>query len=174
MSRKTKISEIKIYTDGSCLGNPGYGGWAYCMISPQRKTIIFDTGSKNNVTNNFVELFAVLKALNKIKRLRKKAIITVNCQITLYSDSQYVVNMFKKHWADQWYLNKWRNASNQPVKNKELISMIYPLVKRYKVEFKWIKGHNNDNYNEICDKMARQSAEQLKQLINNSNNINSD
>ena len=108
------MEEITIYTDGACSGNPGPGGWgAVLMYKGNKKEI---SGGKLNTTNNEMEITAVIQALKNLK---------YPCNVKLYSDSAYVVNCFNQGWIYNWRKNGWKNASKEPVKNKELWEELY-------------------------------------------------
>ena len=112
------MEEITIYTDGACSGNPGPGGWgAVLMYKGNKKEI---SGGKKNTTNNEMEVTAVIEALKNLK---------YPCSVKLYSDSAYVVNCFKQGWIFNWRKNGWKNASKEPVKNRELWEELYELHK---------------------------------------------
>jgi len=134
----------KIYTDGSCLGNPGPGGWAYAVIGNDVK--YSDFGFVDNTTNQKMELLAIIKAIISIKEVS---------DLIVYTDSMYVVNGMRR-WVVGWINNNWKLSSGKPVKNKNLWRNLYLLTKEHKsVEFVWVKGHSGDNYNEAVDSMAR-------------------
>ena len=138
------MEEVIIYTDGACSGNPGPGGWgAILMYKGNQKEI---SGGKNDTTNNIMELTAVVEGLKLLK---------FPCKVKLYSDSAYVVNAFNQKWIYGWLKNGWKNASKEPVKNKELWQELYNLTKTHEVEFIKVKGHADNEYNNRCDELAR-------------------
>jgi|TARA_B100001540_G_scaffold317316_1_gene349979 ribonuclease HI len=138
----------KIYTDGSCIGNPGKGGWAAIIIKNGKKKII--SGSENYTTNNRMEIIAVIKALNTIKLK----------QATLITDSQYVKNGIEV-WIHKWKDNGWMTAEKKPVKNKDLWTKLDKIQKTKKIKWEWVKGHSSDKLNNEVDRIARERAESI-------------
>ncbi len=138
------MEEVTIYTDGACSGNPGPGGWGTILMYNENKKEI--SGGKDNTTNNVMELTAVIEGLKLLK---------FPCKVKLYSDSAYVVNAFNQKWIYGWLKNGWKNASKEPVKNKELWQELYELTKIHEVEFIKVKGHADNEYNNRCDELAR-------------------
>ena len=138
----------KIYTDGSCIGNPGKGGWAAIIINNGKKKII--SGSENYTTNNRMEIIAVIKALNTIKLK----------QATLITDSQYVKNGIEI-WIHKWKDNDWMTAEKKPVKNKDLWTKLDKIQKTKKIKWEWVKGHSSDKLNNEVDRIAREQAESI-------------
>ncbi len=144
------MEEVIIYTDGACSGNPGPGGWgSILMYKGNTKEI---AGGKKDTTNNVMELTAVIEALKLLK---------FKCKVKLYSDSAYVVNAFNQKWIYGWMKNGWKNASKEPVKNKELWEELYELTKVHDVTFIKVKGHSDNEYNNRCDEMAREAIKEL-------------
>lgn len=144
------MEEVTIYTDGACSGNPGPGGWgSILMYKGNQKEI---SGGKEDTTNNVMELTAVIEGLKLLK---------FPCKVKLYSDSAYVVNAFNQKWIYGWLKNGWKNASKEPVKNKELWQELYDLTKIHEVEFIKVKGHSDNEYNNRCDELARNAIKQL-------------
>lgn len=144
------MEEVIIYTDGACSGNPGPGGWgSILMYKGNTKEI---SGGKKDTTNNVMELTAVIEALKLLK---------FKCKVNLYSDSAYVVNAFNQKWIYGWLKNGWKNASKEPVKNKELWQELYELTKVHDVTFIKVKGHSDNEYNNRCDEMAREAIKKL-------------
>ena len=137
---------IKIYTDGSCIGNPGKGGWAAIIIIDGKKIKI--KGSKKNTTNNQMELLAPIKALKKISGEKK---------IEIYTDSKYL-KMGITEWIDLWKKNGWKTSSKKKVKNIELWKELDSLVKNHKIKWLWIKAHSGISINEEADSLARGAA----------------
>lgn len=138
---------IKIYTDGSCIGNPGTGGWAAVIINGKNEEII--SGSKNNTTNNQMELFAAIKALSNFNK--KKS-------FKIFTDSNYVKDGITK-WIKNWKKNNWKTSAKKPVKNQELWKKLDKLVKFHDVKWEWIKGHSTNIYNNLADELAKKAAE---------------
>ena len=137
---------IKIYTDGSCLGNPGNGGWAAIIIIDKKKIQI--KGSKKNTTNNQMELFAPIKALKKIPK---------GSNVQIFTDSKYVKSGITE-WIHNWKKNGWKTANKQPVKNKELWTELDNLTYEFQIEWNWVKGHSTDALNNEVDLIAREAA----------------
>ena len=137
---------IKIYTDGSCLGNPGNGGWAAIIINDGKKTQI--KGSKKNTTNNQMELLAPIKALNKVPKGKK---------IQIFTDSKYVKSGITE-WIHNWKKNGWKTADKHPVKNKELWEELDLLTNEFEISWNWVKGHSTDKLNNEVDLIAREAA----------------
>ena len=140
---------IDIYTDGSCLGNPGNGGWAFLV--KKNDIISSRSGFVLNTTNNQMELTAAIKAIE---------FIDTNDVINLLTDSNYVKNGITS-WIKNWKINNWKNSSKQPVKNKDLWERLDELNSIKSVNWQWVKAHSTNNYNNQVDLLARQSAESL-------------
>ena len=138
---------IKIYTDGSCLNNPGNGGWA--AIINDNETIKKISGSVKDTTNNKMELMAPIMALQEIDK---------NNEIEIYTDSQYV-RLGITEWIHKWIKNNWQTSKKEPVKNKELWMQLYELTKSYKIKWIWVKAHAGNALNEEVDLLAKKSAE---------------
>jgi ribonuclease HI len=137
---------IKIYTDGSCLNNPGNGGWAAIInVNGEVKKI---SGSEKDTTNNKMELMAPIKALQEIKK---------NQQIEIYTDSQYV-RLGITDWINKWIINNWQTSKKEPVKNKDLWIELYELTKSFEVKWIWVKAHAGNALNEEVDLLAKQAA----------------
>ena len=137
---------IKIYTDGSCLGNPGNGGWAAIIIDDNK--IIRINGSKKNTTNNQMELLAPIKALKKIPK---------GSNVQIFTDSKYVKSG-NTEWIHNWKKNGWKTANKQPVKNKELWTELDLMTSEFKIKWIWVKGHSTDSLNNEVDLIAREAA----------------
>ena len=137
---------IKIYTDGSCLGNPGNGGWAAIIIDDKKKIHI--RGSKKDTTNNQMELLAPIKALKKIPK---------GSSVQIFTDSKYVKSGITE-WIHTWKKNGWKTSNKQPVKNKELWIDLDELSKKFQIEWTWVKGHSIDQLNNEVDSLAKEIA----------------
>ena len=133
---------IEIYTDGACSGNPGRGGWAAIII--YEKTIEKIAGSSNNTTNNRMELIAVISA---IKYVRDK-------NLRIYTDSKYTKDGIEK-WISNWKKNGWKTTSKQNVKNIDLWKQLDQLNQDKNINWRWVKGHSENKYNNMADKLAR-------------------
>ena len=138
---------IKIYTDGSCLNNPGDGGWA-AIINDDGK-ILKINGSKKNTTNNKMELMAPINALKKINQNKK---------VEIYTDSKYV-KLGITEWIHKWMKNNWQTSKKEKVKNKELWISLYELTKSFEINWIWVKAHDGNPLNEEVDLMAKKAAE---------------
>ena len=138
---------IKIYTDGSCIQNPGNGGWAAIMLINNEKKAI--SGFKKNTTNNQMELMAAIEALKKIP---------IGEEIQIYTDSKYV-KMGITEWIEKWSQNNWKTSSKKKVKNLELWKELSSISKKHKIKWLWIKGHAGDPINEEVDALAKKAAE---------------
>ena len=137
---------IKIYTDGSCLNNPGNGGWAAIIsINDEVKKI---SGSVKDTTNNKMELMAPIKALQGIKEQQP---------IEIYTDSQYV-RLGITDWVHKWMKNNWQTSKKEPVKNKELWIQLYELTNSFDIKWIWVKAHAGNLLNEEVDLLAKQAA----------------
>lgn len=137
------MKKINIYTDGSCSGNPGPGGWgAILKYKDVEKEI---SGGNSNTTNNRMELTAVIEALKLLKE---------PCDITITTDSSYIVKAFNEGWLDNWIKNNWKKSDKSPVLNRDLWETLMNLLCSHKYVFEWIKGHNCHPENERCDKLA--------------------
>jgi len=137
---------IKIYTDGSCLENPGNGGWAAIIIDDGKKTEI--KGSKKNTTNNQMELLAPIEALKKIPK---------GSEVQIFTDSKYVKSGITE-WIHNWKKNGWKTSDKQPVKNKELWEELDLLANEFEISWNWVKAHSTDKLNNEVDLIAREAA----------------
>ncbi len=141
---------IKIWTDGSCLGNPGPGGWGF--IATDGTHIAERCGGEKMTTNNQMELTAVIRALTAAQK---------HSEIEIHTDSQYVKNGMET-WIKNWRKNNWRTADRKPVKNRELWQKLDELASRIKIHWVWVRGHNGEEFNERVDDLARTAAESYK------------
>jgi len=137
-----------IYTDGACSGNPGPGGWGAVIFDQDKKQKNI-SGNAKNTTNNRMELMAPIMALKKIKS---------KSEVTIFTDSTYVKNGITE-WIKKWEKNDWKNANKKPVKNKDLWIKLNDLCKKYKIDWKWIKGHSNNKYNDLADDLATRAIQ---------------
>lgn len=141
---------IKIWTDGSCLGNPGPGGWAF--LATDGKNFAERSGGEKNTTNNRMELMAVLNAVRAAHR---------HNEIEIHTDSQYVKNGMTQ-WMKNWKRNNWRTSDKKPVKNQDLWMALDTATEQVKIHWVWVRGHNGEEFNERCDELARTAAEKIK------------
>ena len=137
---------IKIYTDGSCLNNPGNGGWA-AIINDNGK-ILKISGSEKNTTNNKMELMAPISALKKVNK---------DNQVEIYTDSKYV-KLGITEWINTWLKNNWKTSKKENVKNKDLWLELYNLNKSLNVKWNWVKAHAGNPLNEEVDLLAKKAA----------------
>ena len=137
---------IKIYTDGSCLENPGNGGWAAIIINNGQKIQI--KGSKKNTTNNQMELLAPIEALKKIPKGTK---------VQIFTDSKYVKSGITE-WIYNWKKNGWKTANKQDVKNKDLWTELDILANEFEISWNWVKAHSTNELNNEVDLIAREAV----------------
>ena len=138
---------VTIYTDGSCKGNPGPGGWGALLVWGDHEKELF--GGEPATTNNRMELIAVIRALESLKR---------GCEIDLYTDSQYVKNGIQS-WIHGWKRNGWKTADRKPVKNAELWRELEAVAARHRVRWHWVRGHSEHPGNDRADLLANRGAE---------------
>lgn len=146
-----KEKELRIYTDGACSGNPGPGGWGAVLLYGDNKKEI--SGAEMNTTNQRMELLAVIKALEALK--------VKGWNVTVYSDSAYVVNAFKQDWISNWQRNGWKNSKKEDVANQDLWKRLVVLKELNNVTMEKVKGHSGDEWNERCDELARNAIKTL-------------
>lgn len=137
------ITEVIIYTDGACSGNPGPGGWGAILI--YKDTVKEISGYEENTTNNRMELTAAIEALKMLKR---------PCKVNLYSDSSYLINAFNQKWIDNWLKKDWIKSDKTPVENKDLWLKLLDLSSIHHIKWIKVKGHADNEYNNRCDKLA--------------------
>lgn len=143
-------NKVIIYTDGACSNNPGIGGWGAILIyGDSRKEI---HGGESYTTNNKMELTAVIEALKCLKR---------RCSVEIYTDSQYVKRGITE-WVEGWKQKNWKLSNKKDVLNKELWQQLDTLVSQHNIEWFWVKGHNNDEFNEKADNLARLGIKDIK------------
>lgn len=147
------LTKVEMFTDGACSGNPGPGGWG--TILRCRTTEKELSGGEANTTNNRMELLAVINGLSALKR---------KCDITIYTDSQYVVNGITKGWAQSWKKNGWRKKDKKPALNADLWDMLLNLLSEHEYSFVWLKGHDGHPENERCDALAVAQSQKFLKL----------
>ena len=145
----TSARRVEIYTDGSCLGNPGPGGYGVVLLHGENRREL--SGGFRLTTNNRMEMLAVIKGLEALKE---------KCDVTLYSDSKYVVDAVTKGWAQRWRANGWMRNRKERAINPDLWELMLPLCQQHEVEFRWVKGHAGVPENERCDRLAVAAAQQ--------------
>lgn len=141
------LPQVTIYTDGACLGNPGPGGWAAVIIKDGTRKEI--SGGFQHTTNNRMELKAAIEGLR---------LLSSSSQVTLFSDSKYLVDAMTLGWVEQWKAKKWRTAKRQKVLNPDLWKILLPLCEKHQVQFRWLQGHAGDRENERCDYLSNRAA----------------
>lgn len=137
------MTQVTVYTDGACSGNPGPGGYGVLMKSGKH-TKEMSQGYRKT-TNNRMELLAVIVALQTLTR---------PCEVTLYSDSRYVVDAIEKNWAKSWKARGWKKADKQPALNADLWAAALDQLAKHKVKLVWVKGHASNEGNNRCDEIA--------------------
>ena len=137
------MSDVTIYTDGACSGNPGPGGWGAILVHGETRKEL--SGGEPETTNNRMELQAAIEALNALKR---------PCKVELYTDSVYVRDGITK-WIKGWQRNGWRTAAKKPVKNAELWQALQAALQPHDIDWHWVKGHAGHPENERADELAR-------------------
>jgi len=148
---ETKSHPLHIYTDGSSRGNPGPGGFGIVLLWGEKSKEI--SQGYRLTTNNRMELMAVIVALQSLSRK--------NIPLTIYTDSQYVVNSVEKKWLDNWIKTNFKGSK----KNKDLWLQFHELSKHFQIKFKWVKGHADNAMNNRCDELATQAADGKHLLI---------
>jgi ribonuclease HI len=142
---KENLSEVDIYTDGACSGNPGPGGWGSVLLFNGHRREL--SGGERATTNNRMELQAVIAAAEALKR---------PCSVTIHTDSVYVMKGITE-WLPQWKRRNWRTAGRQAVKNVELWQRLEQALAAHKVRWRWVKGHSGVEENERADELARRA-----------------
>ena len=145
--------EIKIYTDGACVGNPGPGGWAAIILLENGKKEIF--GGEKLTTNNRMELTAAIKALEYFTKQEEKQ--ASKKHIRIFTDSTYVKEGITV-WINSWEKNNWKTAGKKNVKNVDLWKKLKELIQTSQVEWNWVKGHSEDPMNDLADKLAKEAT----------------
>ncbi|WP_107851372.1 ribonuclease HI [Oceanimonas marisflavi] len=140
------MKQVQLFTDGSCLGNPGPGGYGAVLIYKQHRKEL--SGGYRLTTNNRMELMAAIKGLETLSH---------DCEVELTTDSQYVRQGITQ-WIKGWKRNNWRTAAKTPVKNADLWQQLDELCQRHKVQWHWVRGHTGHPENERCDDLAREAA----------------
>lgn len=142
------MKQVYLFTDGSCLGNPGPGGWGAILRYQNHEKEL--SGGEADTTNNRMELLAVIKGLQALKE---------PCKVILTSDSKYVCDALSKGWAEKWQKNNWIKSDKSKAKNPELWEELLKLTKIHTLQINWVKGHNGHPENERCDRLAVQQAQ---------------
>mgnify|MGYP000966060131 FL=1 len=143
------LKEVTIYTDGACSGNPGPGGYGVVLLyQGHRKEL---SAGFRETTNNRMEILAVISGLESLKE---------KCKVTLYTDSQYVVNAIEKNWAKKWRANGWMRNKKEPALNADLWARLLKLCEVHELKFVWVRGHAGNRENERCDRLAVDAVKQ--------------
>jgi len=140
---KNPLKKVIIFTDGGCEPNPGRGGYGIVIIYMNHRKELSD--GYRLTTNNRMELLAAIKGLESLNQ---------PCKVNLFSDSEYVVNAFKKGWFKRWKARNWHRQNNKMVANYDLWILLDSLVQKHQVDFKWVKSHNNIPENDRCHELA--------------------
>ena len=148
------MTDVTIYTDGACSGNPGPGGWAAIIIPDDNPDAYEElTGGEPHTTNNRMELRAALEALRALDE---------PAQVALHTDSEYLSKAFNEGWLESWQDNDWQTSSNNDVKNQSLWKALLDEAERHDVDWVWVKGHADDELNVMADELAVTAMEQFK------------
>lgn len=145
------MKKVDLYTDGSCIGNPGPGGYAYILIynGVQKEW----AGCVPDTTNNRMEITAVIEGLKKLKE---------PCEVTIYTDSSYTLNAFEQGWIQNWLANNWRTSSKKEVQNIDLWKELLNVMQPHKISWVKVKGHADNELNNRCDILARGEIAKLE------------
>ena len=146
------MKKVELYTDGACRGNPGRGGWGAILVYGSKEKEL--SGGEPMTTNNRMELMAAIAGLEALR---------VPCEVTLTSDSKYLVDAINKGWLESWKKNGWRKADKSAVLNVELWKKIDMLLAVHDVSFVWVHGHTGHPYNERCDALATAFADSFEE-----------
>ncbi|ABG50864.1 RNase HI [Trichodesmium erythraeum IMS101] len=145
-----KRTEITIYTDGACSGNPGPGGYGIIILSEKKRQEL--SGGYKLTTNNRMELMAVIVGLEQLE---------IPSIVNLYTDSKYIVDAVTKGWAKRWRANSWKRNKKDKAMNPDLWGKLLDLCSKHQVEFSWVRGHSGNIENERCDKLAVKASQKL-------------
>ena len=153
MSETQPRKKVNIYTDGACSGNPGPGGWG-CILEfgPHTKEL---SGYMEGTTNNRMELLAAISGLGALKE---------PCDVTLYSDSNYLVQAFNDHWIDGWQRRGWKTSNGTPVENQDLWAILLLQTRKHRVTFVKVKGHADHPQNHRCDALATGAIKEWRRI----------
>ena len=148
------MKKLKIYTDGACSGNPGKGGYGVILVfNKYRKEL---SGGYRLTTNNRMEIISIIIGLEALTKL---------CNVTIYSDSRYVVDTMNKGWASKWQSNNWKRNKQEIAKNSDLWKKLLDLCTKHNVQFIWVKGHSGHPENERCDQLAVLASKRMELFI---------
>ena len=149
-AKATRDAAVEIYADGACRGNPGPGGWGVVLRTRGTERELF--GGERDTTNNRMELTAVIRALEALKR---------RCSANVYTDSQYVQKGITE-WIHSWKRRGWRTAGKQPVKNEDLWRRLDELSRQHSIEWHWVRGHSGHVENERADALANRGIDEME------------
>ncbi len=148
------MTDVRLYSDGAARGNPdGPGGYGTILQFTDPKGVLHEreySAGYKKTTNNRMELMGVITGLEALTR---------PCRVEVYTDSKYVTDAFNQKWIETWQRKNWKNSQNKPVKNPELWQRLLEAMKPHEVHFYWVKGHNGNEFNERCDKLATSAAD---------------
>lgn len=144
------MKKVRMYTDGACKGNPGPGGWGCIIVYGELEKEL--SGGEASTTNNRMELCAAIFGLSALK---------VPCEVSLFSDSKYLVDAINLGWARSWRAKGWKKSDGKPALNADLWERLLGLLEIHTVKFEWVRGHNGHEYNERCDRLAVAEAEKF-------------
>lgn len=145
-----KLKNVEIYTDGACSGNPGPGGWAAILLYKGSERIV--SGGEADTTNNRMELIAAIRGLKMLNQ---------PCNVTVYSDSAYMIDALTKGWLNKWQMNMWKTSAKDDVKNRDLWEELIGLCSQHNIQWNKVKGHSDNEYNNRCDELARAEIKNL-------------
>jgi ribonuclease HI len=143
------VTDVEIWTDGACRGNPGPGGWAAVLIARQSEKVL--KGAEELTTNNRMELTAAIRALEALRR---------KCRVRLHTDSEYVKRGITE-WLPEWKQRGWKTAARKPVKNEDLWRELDQLTQRHDIEWHWVRGHAGIAGNERVDRLANEAIDEM-------------
>jgi ribonuclease HI len=143
------MSDVEIYTDGACRGNPGPGGWAAILRSNSQERVL--QGAETDTTNNRMELTAAVRALDALTR---------PCHVTLYTDSEYVQRGITE-WLPSWKARGWKTANKKTVKNQDLWQLLDNASGRHQIDWRWVRGHAGNAGNEHVDRLANEAIDEM-------------
>lgn len=152
--------DIIIYTDGSCLGNPGPGGWAAVLKSGDNRKELSE--GYRRTTNNRMEFLAFIEAMNALKTKKRK--------VKVYSDSNLLVNTINKGWLKSWKAKGWKKSNKEIPQNLDLLKEIDKIINDFSFEINWVKAHDGNEDNERCDELAKLAAENPTKIDHNYEN----
>lgn len=148
-----QLTHVVIYTDGGASPNPGLGGWAAVLISPEHSAEREIYGAEPDTTNNRMELTAAIRALSALKR---------PCRVELNTDSSYLRNAFERGWLEKWQRNGWRTSDKKPVVNQDLWEELLRLADTHEITWNWVKGHAEDKRNNRCDELVQRAKDEFR------------